>query len=211
MNMIDVLMPEDQYHKEEVTKDLIVLHHTSGGSAMSSIDWWKSNPDKIGVAYVVDRNGDVLRAFPDQYWASHLGLKNVPQGELDRRSIGIEIACAGGLRKGPDGILRAFDKLTGPSFGGIRSVLTATWRGYSVFEAYTPEQVDSVITLTRMLLDKYTIPGQTPLAKNTYLMPGLRTYKGVVTHCQLRDDKSDCHPGFPWDLFISKAMLTQTT
>lgn len=208
MNVVQENLAEGQYFTQKHSKTMIVLHHTSGGSAQSSIQWWKTENNKVAVAYVVDRDGTIYQAFPDDCWAYHLGLHNVPTGELDQRSIGIEISCAGGLSRDAEGVLRAFDKTSGPAFQAPVTNLEKAWRGYQFFESYTEQQYVAVCDLVASLLVKYpTIQKKTPKLHNDFAMPALRYYNGIVTHCQLRADKSDCHPGFPWDAFVAKLNL----
>ena len=49
------------------------------------------NPNRIATAYIVERDGTIFEVFDPRHWAFHLGLKG-SQGQVDRRSIGIEIA-----------------------------------------------------------------------------------------------------------------------
>src|SRR4029077_12482807 len=49
-----------------------------------------------------------------------------------------------------------------------------------------------------------------PNAHTDFNLTGLRNYSGILTHCQLRADKSDCHPGFDWAKLITDCKL-QTT
>jgi hypothetical protein len=37
---------EDQYKSEEYDKNLIVLHHTVGGTALSTFNWWQKYDPK---------------------------------------------------------------------------------------------------------------------------------------------------------------------
>jgi len=86
-------LPEGQYVHQRHKKSLIVLHHTAGADAESTFRWWLTDPKRIGTAYIVARDGRIFEVFPPEYWAFHLGVKG--QRQLDRRSIGIELANAG--------------------------------------------------------------------------------------------------------------------
>ncbi len=48
------------YIGAQTPKDLIVLHHTVGATAKSTIDYWKSDAQRIATAFVVERNGETL-------------------------------------------------------------------------------------------------------------------------------------------------------
>ena len=49
----------DDYFTVEAEKTGICIHHTVGASAASSIDYWAGKSEKIGTAYVIDRDGTV--------------------------------------------------------------------------------------------------------------------------------------------------------
>src|SRR5213082_1851366 len=91
----DLRLPPGEYFNAPQAKDLIVLHHTVGGSAKSTFDYWRTDPQHIGTAYIVERDGTIFEVFPPECWAYHLGLKTT--SSVDKRSIGIEIAYEGAL------------------------------------------------------------------------------------------------------------------
>lgn len=86
----------DQYYQGVYSKKHIILHHTAGGSAASSIAGWAANPAHIATPYVIDRNGDIFECFDPKYWAYHLGVPASIKS-LEQSSIGIEICCYGSL------------------------------------------------------------------------------------------------------------------
>jgi N-acetyl-anhydromuramyl-L-alanine amidase AmpD len=83
-------LTDDQYYKEETAKNLIVLHHTVGGSAKSTFDYWQGNPEHIAVSYIVERDGTIYEVFDPKYWAHHVGSKDPRNIAVNKRSIGIE-------------------------------------------------------------------------------------------------------------------------
>src|SRR5205085_11648841 len=98
MNVSTALrLPPDSYFPEKHQKDLVVLHHTVGGSAKSTFEYWRTDEQHIGTAYIVDRDGTIYEVFPPECSAYHLGLKTTR--ELHKRSVGIEIASEGALRE----------------------------------------------------------------------------------------------------------------
>ena len=197
-----------EYYRARHRKDLIVLHHTAGGSARSTVNWWNQSPRRIATAYVIERDGVIHEVFDPEYWAYHLGLSGT-RGSVDRRSIGIEIACEGGLQ-GVGDFYYSFDRIIPTTqFTGPRYTHPERWRGYRDYAAYTPEQTASAVALTGHLLERFDIPRRTPqnhLAHSN----GHRTYRGVVGHHHLRHDKSDLHPGFAWDDLIRTCGLLLT-
>lgn len=53
-----------QYYQDMVPKRQIYLHHTVGGSAKSTVDYWNKTPERIGTAYIVERDGTIFEVFP---------------------------------------------------------------------------------------------------------------------------------------------------
>lgn len=198
---------EERYFPEKHPKDLIILHHTVGASAISTIDAWKANHRRIGTAYVVERDGTVHQVFPSECWAYHVGVKG--DRSLDKRSIGIEIASEGPLLE-QNGKFYAFGRVSkraeyrGPVFTPAQP-----FRGHRHFAAYTPAAITATCELVEHLLSLYSIPRQTP-TDHTSASVAYRTYQGVLSHAQLRADKSDVHPGFDWPQLIARCNLATT-
>jgi len=201
-------LDKKDYVQAATKKSLIVLHHTVGGSANSTIDYWRSDPDKIGTAYVVDRDGTIFEVFDPKYWAYHLGLKGT-NGAVDKRSIGIEIASEGGLMQ-RNGELYCFGKISERTrFTQDYYECPEPWRGYRFFDAYAEAQTEAVTDLINDLCHQFQIPRKTPAnhvdADNT-----CRVYEGIIGHHHLRPDKSDIHPGFPWQRLMDTCRLELT-
>lgn len=187
---------EGEYMKDTYAKDLIVLHHTVGGSAKSTVDYWNSDPKRIGVSYVVERDGTIFETFDPHCWACHLGIIG-DDNKMDRRSIGIEIASEGGLTYRDNnlysfGVVSNRTKFTQPYFDN-----KSEWRGFRYFDAYDPKQVDSVIELVNYLCNTFGIPKALPDKGLFEFDPKHYDFKGIIGHANVRKDKSDIHPGFP--------------
>ena len=197
----ELRLPGDQYFPATQPKNLIVLHHTVGGSARSTFDFWRSSPERIGTAYIVERDGNIYEVFPPDAWAYHLGIKGT--SALDRRSIGIEIASEGALVE-HEGQLCCFGARP---FSGDIYDHGCDFRGYQYFAAYTPAALSSVLALVEHLLSLYSIPRQTPADHLTADLAAYRDFQGVLSHSHLRPDKTDVHPGFPWDVLARRCQL----
>ena len=193
-------------------KNLVVLHHTAGGTAASSLRSWNATSTRVGTAYLVERDGTVYEVMPPEAWAGHLGLG----GSIEKRSVGIEICNWGWLKPLTGGRFAAWPRdrngrptVTLPS----TDVLVEAWRGESAWERYPDAQLTASIALTRYLVARFGIdpdvaPGifDTPAAS----APGwgvdyerFKRFQGVISHGHVRRDKTDVHVGFPW------AQLTQ--
>lgn len=192
------------YFQEVAPKSLIVLHHTAGASATSTINWWESQDSRIATAFVIERDGMIYEVFDPRHWAYHLGVRGVGS-RLDRRSIGIELACEGPLQATEAGF-RAF----GRPFRGDVYEHPNVWRGQSRhFAAYTGEQVAAAARLVDELCDVFAVPRRTP-SDHVAFDADLVDYRGVIGHHHVRADKTDLHPGFDWAHLIAEARLELT-
>lgn len=190
--------PASQFFQESYPKWQIYVHHTVGGSAESSFNYWMKKPDRVGTAYLIDRDGTIFEVFDPRYWCHHLGLTHKRNTELNQRSIGIEIASEGALQKDKDGILRAFD---GRAVFRDRAVsLKAPWRGYSHFDLYEDAQEKSLRILVKHLCEQFSVPKRCVEQKESTLFDEkFFDFNGILGHCNVRTDKTDPHPLFRYD------------
>lgn len=195
-------LPDGQWAQTAAPKSLIVLHHTVGGSARGSVEWWASDPRMVGTAYVIERDGTIFEVFPPEGWCWHVGIKDA---RIEQRSIGIELTSEGALVERA-GRLHAFDGKkplgsTAHLVGTGRAVrLVKPWRGYEYFDAYDAAQVESAARLIRYLCIRYGIPLDIPTEAHSPEGNPRKWFgfKGVIHHAMVRKDKTDLHPLFPW-------------
>ncbi len=201
-------LPAPEYKNERTKKNLIVLHGTTGGSARSTFDWWLTDPKPIGTAFLGARNGTIHQVFATDQWAYHLGYSRRAD---ERRSIGYELANEGALTE-RGGKLYCFDRVSERTrYRGKVFDLGRIWRGYRYFAAYTPAQITAMIKLLNLLLAGFPIPPVVPRSVQTGRAPRFdvkhRLRQGIIAHAHVRADKTDVHPGFPWDRIVSELGL----
>ena len=190
--IIDCPLPDDQYYKDVYNKRQIVIHHTvSNGNAKNVIASWQKTKEKVGVAFVIDREGKVYKAFSSAHWAHHLGTKEINNTILNKQSIGIEL-CSWGALTFKNGIYYNVAKEEIPKEEVITYVYP--FRENRYFQKYADKQLESLKLLLQYLCETYKIP-------KTYIpemweisKSALRGDKGIFTHVSYRKDKSDCHP-----------------
>jgi N-acetylmuramoyl-L-alanine amidase len=149
----------------------LVMHFTSGATAMSSINFWKS-PDAKGACahFIIDRDGTLYQCRPCNTTCGHAGKSKWTFGGktyegLNSCSIGIEFANAGDstnlIRKWSTlPPLRAKHKNGGP---------VCDW------ERYTPEQIATGKELAAVLVKRYKldqIVGHDDIAPDRKVDPG---------------------------------------
>ncbi len=59
-----------------------MLHHTAGGSARSTFNYWNGNATRIATAYIVERDGTIFEVFDPR----HLNLDSAAHATMPRRS-----------------------------------------------------------------------------------------------------------------------------
>jgi hypothetical protein len=187
-----------QYFPVETEKTGICIHHTVGGSARSTFDYWNRNAEKVGVAYIIDRDGTIDEVFPPRAWAFQFGLSwpDAARIRFEKRFVGIEIASEGGLVES-GGKLYAFDRagVAGcerPRAGAFD--YGTVWRSYRWYDQYEPAQVTSLIALINHLCDSLSIPRRVPARFLGYYGDTLRDFQGVIGHTMVRSDKTDPLP-----------------
>lgn len=199
-----LLLPPSQYYAVETKKDLLILHFTAGATARSAVETWRSTPEHVATAYVVDLDGTVYEVFPPSCWAYHLGIKGGTVHE--RRSIGIEIVNVGPLERSSQngGALNWWPKSWSLQYCAIddsTQYIESPFRGMKYFAAFPDAQVRSVAGLVRHLCDRFDLRRELPpqsrrLEYDQTLFAG---YKGIATHVNFRPDKWDIGPAFNWD------------
>lgn len=200
-------LPDAQHFPAGEKKTGIAIHHTVGGSARSTFDWWLSDRQMVGTAYIIDRDGTVEEVFDPTAWAWQFGLRwpNAKRIAFEKRFIGIEIASEGGLIES-DGALYCFDRVserTRKSRDGAFD-FGRPYRGYRWFDQYEPAQVDALVALIDELCDRFDIPRQTPSGFFDYYGEALARFEGIIGHTHVRLDKSDPIPDRAlWDRIIA--------
>jgi N-acetyl-anhydromuramyl-L-alanine amidase AmpD len=199
-------LPGDQYYQETTRKDLIVLHFTAGTTAASAVEAWRSTPDHVATAYIVDADGTVYEVFPPSAWAYHLGIKGGTA--IERRSIGIEIANVGPLQPsaGDPNALNWWPGDFGRKFCGRDETakyveVREGYRGKQYFAAFPGAQIDAVSRLVADLCDRFGIARRLAGADARLAcdLQRFASYTGIATHVNFRHDKWDIGPALDWD------------
>lgn len=197
MQIVKSELPAGQYFKSIYGKRNIVLHHTVSSTAASALSWWKTDPQRVGTAFVIDKDGTIYQAFDPKYWAYHLGLSHKRNLELNRASIGIELVNEGQLRSDGKGgwvwnFLGSNPRPVGYK-GGIL-MLPEKWRGHYCWAAYTDEQYEALDELMAMLLERFKLPPT--LCNSLKFEMSAPDRHTVYCHHNVRTDKFDVSAAF---------------
>lgn len=207
-------LPARHYYSGKYSKTKIVLHHTVGGTARSTFDWWtrrKGGAGSLATAFIIGRDGRIYQLFDPKCWAWHCGTGG---SRIERHSIGIELASEGPLTLADDGRLYAFERVTPKTLhsdpqaepGQSFDAGPDGFRGHRYFDQYSFAQIASCTALVDWLCHACGVPRRTPSDHFGYQKQNL-LFEGVIGHHQIRADKSDVHPGFLWDMLVGKCGL----
>jgi N-acetyl-anhydromuramyl-L-alanine amidase AmpD len=207
LNIIQKLLPPNQYVQDSKFKvQQCVIHHTAGGSAESTYNYWNSSKDRVATHFIIDRDGTIYQCMPmEKSWGYHLYIAS-PGNKIDRaykklsskydaQSVGVELANYGyvnfvnGKFVNYVGKLIHHDRVT---------KLDTPYKGYSYWEDYTKEQVDSLKLLLLHLIEEYPILSQGLIDDYSNIgeisKDALDMKPGIYGHAQYRTDKYDIFP-----------------
>jgi hypothetical protein len=215
-------LPEGEFLKEETSKRWIFLHHTAGRhNPKATIDQWaKDQRGRIGTHYVIgglpasadvskltekqkEWDGRILQAIDDLYWGYHLGA--VKSTRMHKQSLSIEICSAGSLTEKGGKFYTWYGEEVHSS--QVARLETA-YRGTRYYHAYSEAQIKALQALLLRLGDKHDINLRSGVVETLRQNPNDPQYKafefsdsasaghvhGVLTHGQVRKDKSDVFP-----------------
>lgn len=157
---------DDHWLKEAVREPLaggnampvrrcVVIHFTSGATALSSINFWRTPAAKGASAHiVVDRDGTIYQCRAFNRTCGHAGVSRWVDPKTGKRytglnscSIGVEIANAGD----DEALARRWSKLPLITARHRNGGLTKKW------EAYPEAQYEAVVAVTKALVRRYNL------------------------------------------------------
>lgn len=204
-------LPADEYLKNEspILNDYCFIHHTAGwNNPYKTIDSWaKDTRGKIATEFVIGgqniKNGDdiydgaVLQAFPEGCQGWHLGATG--SYYMNRHSVGIELNAFGYLDE------------DGKTYVGTPAhpeqivELTEEFKGYKKWHRYSDAQLHSLKKLLLYISARDNIDLSVGIVKWIQEQGAFKAFnfqqdaydgkvKGLLTHTNVRKDKTDCFP-----------------
>ncbi len=217
----DYALSDNEYYKEVIEKDCIFLHHTAGAALPDYViaGWERDKSSRggvlrVGTAFVIGRttdgaknfDGAVYRAFKAKYWAHHLGTSRpkyrMSNTQLNSKSIGIEICSFGPLTRAiEEGEEKFYVQLSATRRVYIPKEdvceLDKPWREHKYFQKYTDAQLASTKKLLLDLIKLFELKIENRVYDRDWFdlkWDSLNGGGGLWTHCQVREDKTDCFP-----------------
>ena len=145
----------------------LVIHFTSGATAESSIEFWRTPAAKGASAHVViDRDGTVYQCRPFNVTCGHAGVSRWQQfSNLNSCSIGIELANAGDDER----LTKRWSKYPAIEARHKNGGTLKMWEAYPVAQLNACEEVSQAL-VARYKLDD--IVGHDDIAPSRKVDPG---------------------------------------
>lgn len=199
-----IYLNDGQFVKEPPKVNQIYLHHTVGGTYQSTHNYWNNNLERVCTHFLIDRDGTIVQCIPWDGWGYHLYIAHennkAPKkykrkgSAYDKQSIGIELCNFGQLKPYGKNYKNVYNQTVRDSI----LQLDAPYKGYSVWESYTNDQLLSLEFLLLLMLEKFPI-----------LISGLKTdysdifdlnqraldmKPGIFAHSSICTHKYDVYP-----------------
>lgn len=211
LNIRKYYLPEGEFIKEPTPKYFVFIHHTAGThNPFHTIDYWtRDSRGRIGTHYVIggvsskgdtSMDGQIVEAINPQYWAYHLGKVDA---NMHKTSLSIELCSWGGLKKTSKG----FENYVGGVVPENQVVeLKSEFRGFKFYHKYSDKQLASLKLLLDKLSKDHSIDYSSGLkewllkfpdemlAFDYFLNAASGKIRGLLSHTNVRKDKSDVYP-----------------
>lgn len=201
-------LPKGEYVDTVTKKEYIFIHHTAGwNNPYKVIDsWGRDTRGRIATEFVIGGqkidtgdttyDGDIAQAFPEGYYAYHLG--STGSSYMHSHSVGIELCNFGYLKNGKTyvGTRAKEDQI---------AVLDEAFKGYLTWHKYSDKQLKNTQLLIEYIAERDEIDVRKGLPELIRKHGPIKAFefnedvyngklKSLVTHTNVRKDKSDCFP-----------------
>lgn len=207
-------LDEKQYLNKPGKNEYCFLHHTAGREdPYKVIDHWnRDSRGRVATEFVIGgqshKNGDdsydgiVVQAFPESGYGWHLGKTG--SGYMNRHSIGIEICSAGYLKLDPaSNVYKTYFNSSVIDSQSIK--LESPFRKRIAWHKYSDKQMEEVGKLLEHIQERDGIDMRLGLRQWIKQDGPVKAFgfqedayrgkvKGLITHTNVRRDKSDCYP-----------------
>jgi hypothetical protein len=192
MKIIKKHLTKGQYIPQKHPKKSLFLHHTAGASAHSAWRWWNSTRERVGTAYLIDRDGTIYECFDPMVWAYHLGIKG-DNNFHEKHGLGIEFVSMGRLTKVTEGVYKDYVGNIIPE----HEVCKVRYKNQEAFHDLTAPQIVSAVKLMGKIKREHP---QIPFPDDFNDIFKFRQeiiddeIPGVYSHGAVRKDKDDLFP-----------------
>ncbi|NQY43347.1 MAG: N-acetylmuramoyl-L-alanine amidase [Legionellales bacterium] len=202
-------LSKDEYVNRKVKNEYVMLHHTAGGAnPYRCIDLWERDKrGRIATEFVLggqdhktgslDYDGVMVQAFPHGNYAYHIGRSG--SGKMNKSTVGLEICSMGYLDHDHE------------TYVGSKAIntqvieLEAPFKKKSYFHRYSDRQMEEVAKWLKFISDRDGIDVTLGLKQWIKRYGPVKAFgfqedayygkvKGLLTHGNVRRDKTDVYP-----------------
>jgi len=145
--------------------------------------------DKI-PNYFITKNGEILNLISDDSYSNFF-----LDSSINKNSVIICLENLGWLEKTPLGL--SYSNWIGDIYS--KSVFERKWRNKLFWEPYPKEQIDSLISLSKKLIKKFSIDNKF-IGHNTKV-EGIKLFNGIVCRSNYNNVFTDLSPSFDFEYF----------
>jgi N-acetyl-anhydromuramyl-L-alanine amidase AmpD len=145
--------------------------------------------DKI-PNYFITKDGEILNLISDDSYSNFFF-----DNSINKNSVIICLENLGWLEKTPLGL--SYSNWIGDIYS--KSVFERKWRNKLFWEPYPKEQVDSLISLSKKLIKKFSIDNKF-IGHNTKV-EGIKLFNGIVCRSNYNNVFTDLSPSFDFEYF----------
>jgi len=206
-------LDKGEYLSKPGKNEYCFLHHTAGReNPYKVVDHWnRDTRGRVATEFVVGgqshKNGEdsndgiVVQAFPESGYGWHLGKTG--SGYMNRHSIGIEICSAGYLTETDKGTYKTYFNSTVADSQVLK--LDEPFRRKIAWHSYSDKQMEEVKKLLEYIQERDGIDMRIGLRQWIKKYGPIKAFgfqedayygkvKGLLTHTNVRKDKTDCYP-----------------
>lgn len=196
INYTSYTLTDKNYYSEIHEKKQIVIGNTFN-SDMNHFIGWKHRMNglyKKVSTFTIDTNGEIFQHYDPSYYSEFLN-----NSLYNKHIISIALVNQGWFDYDVTG--KNFINYVGLIYTG-KSMTEKRWRNHSFWENYTEKQTESLINLTKFLIENYNIP-KNVLPHNTYLKE-MHNFKGISYRSNWVKESTDLSPSFNFEIFKNK-------
>ncbi len=194
-------LPENNYIKEETTKDKIVIGNTFSLDMKHYIGWkLRYNGKYTKTAnYTIRLDGSIYEHFNPKYYSNF--TDNI---QFDKTVITIVLENEGWLIKDLNNE-NIYITNSGNIYNRVDDIIIRKWRSNRYWSPYSEKQLESTVKLVNKLCNDFNIPLEV-IAHNTKITK-INDYKGVLYKSNLNNYFTDVNPSWDFINFKDKVEL----
>ena len=202
-------LSKNEYIDGPIKNEYVYLHHTAGwhNPYMIIDQWGKDDRGQIGTEFVLggrnhktgddEYNGVMVQAFPEGCQGWHLG--KTQSGWMNKHSVGLEICSFGYL----DSEFKTYVGTKAIDTEVIK--LKEPFKGHLYYHKYSEKQIKETEKWIRYVGERDGVDVRLGLKQfiqkhgptkgfDFQIDASMGKVKGLLTHTNVRTDKSDCYP-----------------